>query len=96
MILSGCAPLTDSKDPEPAPDISISNALYGPHFIHFEITVNTVIHTDIEVEFLVGTGATPPKNPASKQGYISRTFGNKTPKRQLLLFMYKDNAWHLQ
>ncbi|WGK68683.1 hypothetical protein P0082_09360 [Candidatus Haliotispira prima] len=93
MVLSGCAPMTDSKDPEPVPDISISNALYGPHFIHFEMTVNTVIRTDMEVGFLIGTGATPPENPASKQGYISRTFGNSTQKRQLFLFMHDGTGY---
>ncbi|WGK69333.1 hypothetical protein P0082_00310 [Candidatus Haliotispira prima] len=94
----GCAPLSetknpDNKDPEPKPDISISKALYTPHFIHFEMTVNKTITTDLEVGFLISTAATPPENPTSKQGYISRTFSSSTPKRQVLLFMHDATVY---
>ncbi|WGK68094.1 hypothetical protein P0082_06315 [Candidatus Haliotispira prima] len=94
----GCAPLTgtknpDSSDPEPKPDISISKALYAPHFIHFEMTVNKTITTDLEVGFLISTAGTPPENPTSKQGYISRTFSSSIPKRQLLLFMHDTTVY---
>ncbi|WGK69255.1 hypothetical protein P0082_12390 [Candidatus Haliotispira prima] len=90
----GCAPISDNpKDPEPKPDISISNALYAPHFIHLEMTVNKTITTDLEVGFLISTAPAVPENPASKQGYISRTFSSSTPKRQLLLFMHDTTAY---
>ncbi|WGK68097.1 hypothetical protein P0082_06330 [Candidatus Haliotispira prima] len=94
----GCTPLADTKnpgssDPEPKPDISISNALYAPHFIHFEMTVNKTITTDLEVGFLISTAVTPPENPTSKQGYISRTFSSSTPKRPLLLFMHDATTY---
>ncbi|WGK68761.1 hypothetical protein P0082_09765 [Candidatus Haliotispira prima] len=91
-----CAPLPDSKNPEPPEsqsDISVSKPLYGPHFIHFEMTVNKTITTDLEVGFLISSGATAPQNPAGKQGYISRTFSSSTPKRQLLLFMHDATAY---
>ncbi|WGK69086.1 hypothetical protein P0082_11475 [Candidatus Haliotispira prima] len=98
VILLGCAPLTDTKnpdssDPEPKSDISISKALYAPHFIHFEMTVNKTITADLEVGFLISTAAAVPQNPASKQGYISRTFSSSTPKRSLLLFMHDATAY---
>ncbi|WGK69085.1 hypothetical protein P0082_11470 [Candidatus Haliotispira prima] len=94
----GCVPLSetknpDSSDPEPKSDISISKALYAPHFIHFEMTVNKTITADLEVGFLVSTAAAVPQNPASKQGYISRTFSSSTPKRSLLLFMHDATAY---
>ncbi|WGK68095.1 hypothetical protein P0082_06320 [Candidatus Haliotispira prima] len=94
----GCVPLSDTKnpdssDPEPKPDISISNALYAPHFIHFEMTVNKTITTDLEVGFLISTAATPPENPTSKQGYISRTFSSSSSKRPLLLFMHDATVY---
>ncbi|WGK69084.1 hypothetical protein P0082_11465 [Candidatus Haliotispira prima] len=97
-ILLGCAPLSDTKnpdssDPEPKSDISISKALYAPHFIHFEMTVNKIITTDLEVGFLISTAAAVPQNPASKQGYISRIFSSSTPKRQLLLFMHDATVY---
>ncbi|WGK69253.1 hypothetical protein P0082_12380 [Candidatus Haliotispira prima] len=94
VIFFGCAPISDNpKDPEPTPDISISKALYAPHFIHFEMTVNKTITTNWEVGFLISTAVTPPENPTSKQGYISRTFSGSTPKRQLLLFMHDGTAY---
>ncbi|WGK69256.1 hypothetical protein P0082_12395 [Candidatus Haliotispira prima] len=89
-----CAPISDNpKDPEPTPDISISKALYAPHFIHFEMTVNKTITTDLEVGFLISTAPTVPENPTSKQGYISRTFSSSTPDRQVLLFMHDTTAY---
>ncbi|WGK69254.1 hypothetical protein P0082_12385 [Candidatus Haliotispira prima] len=93
VSLVGCAPLSDPKDPEPTLDISISNALYAPHFIHFEMTVNKIITTNLEVGFLISTAVTPPENPTSKQGYISRTFSSSTPNRQLLLFMHDATGY---
>ncbi|WGK68759.1 hypothetical protein P0082_09755 [Candidatus Haliotispira prima] len=96
MTLSSCAPLSDSKEPEPPepqPDISVNNPLYGPHFIHFEMTVNKTITTNLEVGFLISGEATAPQNPVSKQGYISRTFSSSTPKRQLFLFMHDATAY---
>ncbi|WGK69257.1 hypothetical protein P0082_12400 [Candidatus Haliotispira prima] len=89
-----CAPISDNpKDPEPQPDISIRNALYAPHFIHLEMTVNKTITTNLAVGFLISTAAAVPENPTSKQGYISRTFSSSTPNRQLLLFMHDATAY---
>ncbi|WGK68093.1 hypothetical protein P0082_06310 [Candidatus Haliotispira prima] len=89
----GCVPLSDTQNPDkPKPDISIGNALYAPHFIHLEATVNNIT-TDLEVGFLISTAAAVPQNPTSKQGYISRTFSSSTPKRQLLLFMHDATAY---
>ncbi|WGK69332.1 hypothetical protein P0082_00305 [Candidatus Haliotispira prima] len=91
----GCVPISENlkEDPEPKPDISISRALYAPHFIHFEMTVNKTITTDLEVGFLISTAATPPENSTSKQGYISRNFSSSIPKRQVLLFMHDATVY---
>ncbi|WGK68752.1 hypothetical protein P0082_09715 [Candidatus Haliotispira prima] len=57
------------------------------------MTVNKTITTDLGVGFLISTAATPPENPASKQGYISRIFSSRTPKRSLLLFMHDTTVY---
>ncbi|WGK69152.1 hypothetical protein P0082_11820 [Candidatus Haliotispira prima] len=57
------------------------------------MTVNKIITTDLEVGFLISTARAVPQNPASKQGYISRTFSSSTPKRQLLLFMHDTTVY---
>ncbi|WGK68467.1 hypothetical protein P0082_08240 [Candidatus Haliotispira prima] len=89
----GCVPLSDTKNPDkPKPDISIGNALYAPHFIHLEATINNIT-TDLEVGFLISTAVAVPQDPASKQGYISRIFSSSTPKRPLLLFMHDATAY---
>ncbi|WGK68290.1 hypothetical protein P0082_07320 [Candidatus Haliotispira prima] len=94
LFLPACAPLSDSENP-PAklPDISLSNTLYAPHFIYFEITVNKAIDTNLEVGFLIGTDAVVPQNPENNQGYISRTFSSSNKKRQVFLFMHDTTGY---
>ncbi|WGK68685.1 hypothetical protein P0082_09370 [Candidatus Haliotispira prima] len=103
MVLSGCAPLSDSKDPDtsappaaPTPTTSIMVNYSGLHYVHFTAD-DPNISADKTVGFLITpTDSSPSKAVAeTRKGYITRKFTETQKSRNVFMFLHEGTAYRL-
>ncbi|WGK68501.1 hypothetical protein P0082_08415 [Candidatus Haliotispira prima] len=98
MVLSGCAPLSETSDPPaaPSPTKSITVNYSGLHYVHF-----TVEDPNVSADKTVGFLITPTDSNLSKaeaetrKGYIIRKFTETKKSRNVFMFLHEGTTYDL-
>ncbi|WGK68690.1 hypothetical protein P0082_09395 [Candidatus Haliotispira prima] len=98
MVLSGCAPLSQTGDPPatPSPAKSITVNYSGLHYVHFTVA-DPGLSADETVGFLItATDSSLSKAEAEvKKGYITRKFTEAKKTRDIFMFLHEGTAYEL-
>ncbi|WGK69157.1 hypothetical protein P0082_11845 [Candidatus Haliotispira prima] len=103
VILLGCAPLSETKNPDtseppaaPSPTKSIAVNYAGLHYVHFT-AADPNLSADKTVGFLITRGGSSPSKAEAetRKGYITRKFTSAKKSRNVFMFLHEGTAYSL-